>query len=544
MDARETSQSDAEHGKGFERHALTVTLLTLISRVTGLVRDGVLSRLFGAGPLMSAFFFAFMIPNLFRRLFGEGALAAAFLPSYSRLYVSDRAASAELAKITIGLMLAGLGLLTIGGEIVLYLLQRQQSTTEQSQALQLMMIMLPYMPLVCIVAVLGAILQVRGRFGPTAAAPVVLNIAIIATAISCSFIFNSNDTADRRSHVMLIAASVVVAGVIQVVWSWLAVGDIGGIRLSFRSLSSQVQQELSRIIKVAGPMILSLGVLQLNTFLDGLLASLPVTFGTNDIFGWMLAIDEHSMAVLSYGQRLYQFPLGVFGIAVATAIFPQLAREVGDASAFRETLQRGLRLVMFVGIPASVGLMLIREPLVAVIFQGGEFTVADSKRVGSVLLGYAPAIWAYSMTHVMTRAFYARDDSRRPMQIAISIVCCNVLLNLILMHYIGEAGLAWSTAACSMIQVTLLHLAFRRHHLNQIITPSVVQSWLKILLISGIMVVILFVGLWKWWDIANTSWWQALIAVVIATAVGGAIVAGLSRILRMPELAWAIGLRK
>src|SRR4029453_5580441 len=164
----------------FEHHARTVTILSFFSRVTGLARDAALSRVFGVSAITDAFWFAFMIPNLFRRLFGEGALSAAFLPVYSRLDKKDPATARQLASLTIGLMVFFLGGITLIGEIVLFVLSLRAG--HDHLAIRLMMIMLPYMPLVCIVAILGAMLQVHGRFGPTAAAPIVLNLFIVIAA--------------------------------------------------------------------------------------------------------------------------------------------------------------------------------------------------------------------------------------------------------------------------------------------------------------------------------------------------------------------------
>ena len=224
-------------------------------------------------------------------------------------------------------------------------------------------------------------------------------------------------------------------------------------------------------------MIIGLGVLQLNTFFDGLIASYPATIG-HTIFGYDYPLDEGAMAAVSFAQRLYQFPLGVFGIAVATAIFPLLSKQVNDPEAFGSTVRRGLRLVVFIGLPASIGLMLVRQPLTAVILQGGEFTADDTARVGRVLLGYAPAIWAYSMTHVLTRALYAHGDAKKAMKVAVSMVALNVLLNCTLIWTpLKEAGLAWSTAFCAVLQAILLSGVVGRYGIT-VVDRAVASSWM------------------------------------------------------------------
>ncbi|HCT45480.1 MAG TPA: murein biosynthesis integral membrane protein MurJ, partial [Phycisphaerales bacterium] len=169
-------------------------------------------------------------------------------------------------------------------------------------------------------------------------------------------------------------------------------------------------------------------------------------------------LDASSNAILFYAQRLYQFPLGVFGIAVATAAFPALSRVAGDSVRFGEMLTRGLRLSLFIGVPASVGLLLVGEALIRVLYSGGGdgFSEAGVSRASAVLAGYALAVWAYSLNQLLTRAFYARGDTRTPMTVALGMVGVNICLNLVLIWWLREAGLAWSTAVCAVGQTVLL----------------------------------------------------------------------------------------
>lgn len=518
----------------FEKHARTVTLLTFLSRLTGLARDAALSRVFGAGPLMSAFFFAFMIPNLFRRLFGEGALSAAFLPIYARLHETDAVRCRAFASLTVAWLAIGLGALTIVAEAALLLLASLNG--HDHTALWLTAIMLPYMPLVCLVAVLGAMLQVRGRFGPTAASPVILNLCIMGAAVLLLPYFDSQLAVDARQHTFMIAASVIVAGVLQLVWTVIALRE----KPWWTREQASARDETRAMVRLAGPMILSLGVLQLNTFFDGLIASYPVTFQTRDFFGWHFPLDEGAMAVVSFAQRLYQFPLGVFGIAIATAIFPLLSKQALDPAAFVTTLRRGLRLVLFIGLPASAGLLLVQRPLTAVIYEGGEFSAEQTSRVAAVVAGYALAIWAYSMTHVLTRAFYARGDSRGPMRIALAVVALNLVLNCSLIWLLREAGLAWSTATCAVVQVAWLLRRLRRS-IPGVVDRSVRTSWLQTitltLLMSGIVGLVLRIM-----PVAN-SWSDHAVHLAILVAAGSAAITLGAIVFGMPELRWALGRR-
>ncbi|UCD74243.1 MAG: murein biosynthesis integral membrane protein MurJ [Phycisphaerales bacterium] len=523
----------------FERHARTVSLLTMLSRVTGLARDASISRIFGAGGLTSAFFFAFMIPNLFRRLFGEGALAAAFLPVYTQLNRDDPQTARRLASLTVSLLVTVLGSIVLLGEIALFFISKQAN--HSNLAVWLLMVMLPYMPLVCLVAVLGAMLQVHGRFGPTAAAPIVLNLCLIGTAVGLHFVLERDVTAadydrHRLIHIGCVAGSMLLAGMLQIFWSLFALRD----QKWWSGELKAARDPMARVIRQALPMIVGLGVLQLNTALDGVIASYPTAIGPT-IFGIDYPLREGAMAAVSFAQRLYQFPLGVFGIAVATAIFPALARLADDGPAFAATVRRGLRLVVFIGLPASAGLILVRVPLTAVILQGGDFRPEDTERVGFILLGYAPAIWSYSMAPILTRAFYARGDSKTPMRIVMGVVALNLVLNCILIWTpLKEAGLAWSTAICSVVQVVFL-VSILRRRTEHIVDREVITSWTKTVALTAAMTAL--VGALTWLLPEPHGWGPSFTVLLVAVGAGMLAVFSLAGALKMPELWWALGRR-
>ncbi|MBC8201473.1 MAG: hypothetical protein H8E86_05445, partial [Planctomycetes bacterium] len=256
-----------------ERNTRTNSMLTLVSRCLGLVRDGALSRLFGAGAFASAFYFAFLIPNLFRRLFGEGALAAAFLPSYTKLQSQDPQLAKAFATLTISKLIVLLGVLTIIGEIVVGVIVSLQ--VEPSTSLQLSMVMLPYMPLVCLVAIFGAMLHVHDKFGPTAAAPIILNGFMIAAAFGLIGVFDN-----PLHHMALIGVSVVLAGIVQVAWSLLALRRYGWFTKDTDSATGEYKIMMRRM----RPKIGGLGTLQMNTLLDGLVAKWTNLFGKSMFF--------------------------------------------------------------------------------------------------------------------------------------------------------------------------------------------------------------------------------------------------------------------
>lgn len=484
----------------FVGHAATVSVLTLLSRLTGLVRDAYLSSAFGLSGIADAFWFGFAIPNLFRRLFGEGALTAAFIPVYTRLIHQNRPLARRFAWLCISLTLLILGTLTLAGETLLWGLLRFPGSLsspgwsdDAALAIRLTMLMLPYMPLVCLVALFGAVLQVHGRFAPAASMPILLNLVMIAATAWATWSVSRSDSQTLRSAVQFVAVFVVVAGLVQVFTQLTAMLRYESFTPHFAGTAPYFRQFLSAFL----PTFVALSVFQINTFLDQMIAMAlsPKTGGPPalSILGRTLPfpIDAGGLAALNCAQRLYQFPLGVFGIAIATAIFPALAQAAAQAPTagrdpFRQTLQQGLRLTVFIGLPATVGLILAGFPIVRLLFERGQFTLEDSHRVTFVLMGYAPAIWAYSMTHLLTRAFYALRDARTPMIVSFFMVGLNLLLNLLLVWPLGAAGLAWSTALCAIIQCLLL-LTVLSQTIPRPIDRDVLISWAKTALLCLLM---------------------------------------------------------
>jgi putative peptidoglycan lipid II flippase len=520
--------------RGFETHARTVSALTLVSRVSGLARDAALSRIFGAGVAMDAFAFAFMVPNLFRRLFGEGALASSFLPIYTRLDAQRPEVARPLAWLVLSRTAVMLAALTLLGEAILLAVWPAADRESATLSATLVAILLPYMPMVCVVALMGAVLQAHHRFGPTAASPIILNLAIVVAA-TVPWALGDAAAIAPRTHIMIVAGAVLVAGLVQVAWSALALRGTG---VRPMKAPPEARVPFREVIAKTIPMTLGLGVLQVNTFVDGLIASYPNQFGPT-IFGIDFPLDKGSMASMGFAQRLYEFPLGVFGISVATAIFPLLARQSGDHEAFMGSLRRGLRLTVFIGLPASLGLLLVRDPLAAVVFQGGDFSSADSARVGSILAGFAIAIWAYSANHVLTRAFYARGESMTPVKVSMAMVTLNFLLNITLIWTpLNVAGLAWSTGICAIIQMVVLERLLARR-LGRVVDSSVRASWLRTLAATAVMGAL--TGAAAWW-LPDQGSWSSMAGVLAAlVAIGGATMLGAAWALRMPELRWALG---
>ncbi len=588
----------------------SVSLVSLLSRLFGLVRDLVIVRLFGDTAVGSAFAAAFAIPNMFRRLLGEGALSAAFIPEYaqavecdvatraahqseaatsdgSRLAPSPATAATDSADGLATLVIVGLGLgtalVTIIIELVLLgLLLFTGPGENQRLSITLIMVMLPFMPLICITAILAGMLQVRGRMGLSMTGPIVLNIFVVAVGGWYLWAGKGGDLTAAYA----LGVATVASGITQALgFAWALRRPSGSLDapgvhwVQIRSAAwNNAIPSSRRMFKRFVPVVIGTGTLQLNAFLDMIIGMWPIWFGAT-VLGFAYPLDERSNAILSFTTRLYQFPLGVFGIAVATAAFPMLARTAKDPERFASTIRRGIRLSLFVGLPASVGLLLVRTDLIALLFgqwhanpqvpitpsaaietaavhaaaSGGGFSQDGVARASSVLMAFSIGVWAYALNHLFTRVFYARGDTKTPMQVSIAMVALNLALNCTLIWFFREAGLAWSTSLCAMLQCGVLFWLVRRNN-GAALNTTTLRAIFRIATATALMALgvlsvqrllqsgLVFRGLL----IAptaeqTTSGWKghaALLASAVGVGAGVFLVA--CRAMRVPELGWLI----
>lgn len=528
-----------------------VSGFTLLSRFFGLARDILTAHLFGNSLIGSAFASAFAIPNIFRRLFGEGALSAAFIPEYVKARKSDPAIADRFAQHVVSLLFLVSGAITLIAEVILLilLLTGAGQDPERRLSFQLLILMLPMMPLVCLTAILGGMLQVQGKFGPPAAAPIILNLFQILAGGYFLFIRKSHDSS---TPAYAVGAAALLASIAQVIWCMAALSRRPSLlptRLTTTPddpITPHTRVMFSRFV----PALIGLGTIQINTMLDQLWAMWPIWIG-DTMLGHKYPLDETSNSVLSYAMRLYQFPLGVFGIAVATAILPLLSRSADNNADFQAVLKRGLRLSLFIGLPASIGLVLIREPIITVLFSGSStgFDTDGLTRASAVLTGFAPGVWAYSLNHVLTRAFYAKGDTSTPMKISMAMVALNLVLNLALIWPLREAGLAWATGLSAMIQTLILAAMVRKKLGVSPLDLPTIRGMLLVLLATVLMALCVYGVLaytpralaalqLEFIDPAIHMWRVNLILLITGTLTGMASFAAASLVLRLPELRW------
>ncbi len=457
--------------KGFRQ----IALLTTISRVFGMIRDMAFAHFLGAGWLMSAWTMGFKIPNLARRLFGEGAASASLIPIYSeQLHVNPEQAK-RLANTAVTVLFILLSAIVIVGQVIVWTYYSFFETrTGPRIGLLLCSIMLPYMICICIVAILAGILNVHRHFATPAAAPIVLNTFIITSLLVTGWALKIKP----QQQIFFVAVGVLFSGFVQIA---IQIPPLRASGVSIRPCWDVHSEPFKKVILMMGPMILGLTVTQLNTLGDDIIA---LCFMNEQ--GYPLGYG--ALSYLYYAQRLYQFPLGVLGISLATAIFPVMSSDAAkkDYDALTKTIARGIKGAVFVAIPATAGIFLVAKPLVSAIFEHGEFKSEDTPIVAFTLSFYAVGLCGYFSQQVTTRAFYSLQDPKTPAKSAVYAVIANIFLNLTLIWFLGTAGLAAATALCSYLQVVILVTVLRRK-LGRSILDGLTRTLTKTIIATTIM---------------------------------------------------------
>jgi putative peptidoglycan lipid II flippase len=441
------------------------TLGTLVSRVLGVLRESAAAGLLGLshGGVMDAYVVAFRIPKLFRRLFGEGAMTASYLPVLAEDLEQDRRRAWKLVSLATTALLVTLALLVVLAEGVCWGLRLAYGDLPGMRlVLGLTAVMLPYTIFICLAAMASATLQTLQEFRVPAMIPSVMNVCWLATA----WFIAPRISSDTAAQAYVMAWCVLIGGVLQWVVQWPALRRLG---FRFELDFAVSRHALARVARGMIPTTLGLAVLQVNTLMDSLLArGFSVAPGEPNRIAWLgglrYPMAQGAAAAVWYGERIYQFPLGLLGIAVATVIFPLLSRHAarGDFARVGSDLTLGLRLVLFGAVPAAAGLFLLAEPIAHLLFEHHNFTHADTLRAAAMISAYSVGVWAYCASPVLVRGFYALDDRMTPLRIGLVTVGVNLAMNLVLIWSLGEIALAVSTAVAASLQVLLLARAISR----------------------------------------------------------------------------------
>ncbi len=411
----------------------------MISRILGFVRDMIIARYFGATAGADAFLVAFKIPNFFRRLFAEGAFSQAFVPILSEVKEKQGKAAVKHLIDALSYRLGGILLLVTATGVFgssLWMMVFAPGFMDEPEkfnlAADMLSITFPYLLLISLVAFSSAIMNTYNQFAVPAFTPVFLNLVLISFAVWVSPLLDV--------PVMALAWGVLAAGVVQLLFHLPYLYRLGLLPHPTR----QADPGVGEVKRLMIPALFGVSVAQINLLVDTILASFLIT---------------GSVSWLYYSDRLMEFPLGVFGVALATVVLPGLSKKAANENwdGFQKDIDSALRLVLIIGVPATLGLLLLAEPLIITLFFYGEFTAFDVSMSGASLMAYSFGLLGFILVKILAPAFYARKDMKTPVKVAIIALTTNMIMNLILIGPFAHVGLAAATSISAFINAGLLY---------------------------------------------------------------------------------------
>lgn len=496
---------------GLLRSTSVFSAMTFLSRLAGFARDMLQARLFGASLAMDAFVIAYRIPNYLRRIFAEGSMQMAFVPVLNELRErGDQAALREFidrmagALFAVVLVVVGIGMLAAPAVAAVFAPGALDEPEKFALIAQMLRITFPYLLFISLMALVASVLNSFGRFALPAVTPVLHNLVVIAAMLWAAPHF--------AEPVKALAWGVLLAGVLQLAVLWPALGRLG---LRPRLKPGFAHPDVRRVARLMLPTLFSSSVAQLNLLVGTVFASLLVTGSQT----WLYLSD-----------RLVEFPLGLFGVAIGTVILPHLSRRhaATDADGYGAALDWGLRLALLLGVPAALGLFLLAGPATSAVYHYGRFTAHDTQMASLSLAAMSLGIPAFMLTKVLSPAFFARQDTRTPMRAAVMTVVANVLFTIALTTPLwwfrvsgAHTGIALATALAGIVNAWLLWRALRRDGLYR---PQPGWGRFALQLVGGCTVMALAVwGLRGWvgdWNALHGLWrWCWLLAVIGAGAL-------------------------
>jgi putative peptidoglycan lipid II flippase len=485
----------------FARSLFTVSSLTILSRIAGFVRDTLTAMFLGAGPVADAFFVAQRLPNLFRSLFAEGAFSAAFVP----LYTTEKErhgdiAAQDFAGQALAFLLAALlpftALVMVGMPWVMRIMANGFETDpgKFQLAVDFSTITFPYLMLISITALQSGVLNAHGKFGPGAAAPICLNLVMIAALFLAHYL--------RWQVGYALAWGLTLSGVVQMSWLFISCYRAG---FTIPLVRPHLGPATKRLFQRIGPGAIGAGAAQINLVVSTSLAS---------------RLPTGAVSYLFYADRLNQLPLGIVGIAVATTLLPLLARhvEAGKEDNVRHYTSRAIEFCLLLGLPATVGLSVAARPIIQTLFEHGAFTHDDTLATASALAAYALGIPAFLLVKVFASSFFARHDTATPVRVAVIAMIVNVLVSLALLGPLQHIGIALANSAAVWVNALLLFIQLRRKH--GLIGDA--KLWLRA---PRLMICALVMGLTTWVLILFVDPWlaqgMAHKATALALIIGG-----------------------
>jgi integral membrane protein mviN len=490
------------------RAAATISGLTLVSRVLGLVRETLVASVYGAGPLTDAFFVAFRLPNMLRRLFAEGAFTQAFIPVLAQSQqespqetrrVLDAVATMLFWVLTV---VVAVGVVAAPGLVWLVASGLRQDAETFGIAVLMTRWMFPYILLISLVALAAAILNLSKRFAAPAFAPVLLNVSIILAALFLGRFFDP--------PVLALCAGVMIGGVLQLLWQVPSLVKIGLLpRIRFTPWKALKDPAVQRVLKNMAPTLLAVSVSQFSLIINTQIAS------------WLA---PGSVSWVSYGDRLMEFPTSLLGIAMGTLLLPSLsqANAAGNTQRYSDLLDWGLRLALLLATPAMVGLALMAKPLTALLFHYGAFSTHDLLMTSHTVRAYGAGLVALTAVRILAPGFFAKQDVRTPVKIAVTVLVCTQLMNLVLVPWLAHAGLALSISLGAWLNAGWLLRGLKKRG-SYIPRAGWRPFMLKVAVALAAMGVLLgFVSEYFDWGAMQSQPWLR-IGLVLGMVVGGAL---------------------
>ncbi len=471
--------------KSLLRSTGLVSSMTMISRLLGFARDMVIANIFGATAGVDAYLVAFKIPNFLRRLFAEGAFAQAFVPVLSEY--KERQTQEEIQNFvsrmsgTLGLVLLIICILVVIASplvVMVFAPGFHHGDMRFDLASRMLRITFPYLFFISLTAFAGSVQNTHGHFGIPAITPIFLNICLILAAFLLAPLLHV--------PIMALAWGIFFAGIVQLLFQLPFM-----YRLHLLCMPKFDWQDpgVRRVLKLMVPALFGVSVAQINLMLDTVFASF---------------LKVGSVSWLYYSDRLMNFPLGVFGVAIATVILPNLSRKHASNSveAYSKTMDWGIRSIFLIGVPSAIGLFILAGPLLSTLLGYGHFTHTDVIMSRKSLLAFAIGVPSFMMIKVLASGFYAQQNIRTPVKIAALAMLTNMVLNAILIFPLAHAGLALATSIAAMLNAGLLFIGIRRRGIYQA-APGWGKFALQMLLANGVM------ALWLWWGSDSLNQWFA-----------------------------------
>ncbi len=479
-----------------------VSMMTMLSRVIGLVRDVVIAALFGASGAADAFFVAFKIPNFFRRLFAEGAFSQGFVPVLGE-YRTQRShdevrrfvalVAGDLALVLLAVTV--LGVLFAPWVITIFAPGFIDDVSRFELASDMLRITFPYLLLIALTALCAGVLNTYDRFAVPAFTPVLLNLSLIGCALGLTGVL--------ERPVMALAWAVLLAGVVQLAFQLPAMARV---HLLVRPRVGWHDEGVRKVLLLMGPVVFGASVSQINLIIDTVLASF---------------LRQGSISWLYYADRLMELPVALVGISLGTVILPLLSRHFasGEQGEFSATLDWAARGAMLLMLPAAVALYLLAEPIIATVFQHGAMTALDVSMAALALKAYAIGLPGFVGVRILAPGFFARQDTRTPVRFAVVALGINLVLNLALIIPMGHVGLALATGVAAIANALLLlrGLLQAKHYVP---TPGWTRFMLQLLVANGLMLWVL------WWYAAPVAQWIAWDASKRVTELGVLVLLG------------------